>query len=814
MQRFNDLSLGAPRGQPPPVQLARSSLFFSRRTVTDLNSVEASSKLNASDYARAERFLAWNYRRYVINADIRHCWIGDSEEFWYRRVEADGGQQFVVVDAATGTVRPAFDHTVVAAGLAKGLQREIRASALPFDSFRYTADRGGIEFLAGGALWACDLASGRCTPGAAAAGPGEVISPDGRWAAFLSEHNLWVRPTDGGEAFALTQDGIWRHGYGTLPGIALNWLVKARLGMVPDAQLIWSPDSRRLLSYRLDEREVKEAYLIQAVPGDGGLRPKLHSFPYAMPGDEAIPLAAPVVFDLQSRCQIDLKIEPWEVHPLSPLQAREAWWADDSEAIFLIHRERGAKVVTCHWADPTSGEVREIVRETSATFVQLKPDLLDPPVVETLKNGDVIWYSERADWGNLYLYDGATGVLKNSITEGDWNVRAIVHMDEALGRLYFTASGREPGDPGQRYLYSIGFDGSDLCLLTPEQADHSLPYDGLSLLLAPPPLTTRLNRSRFCASGRYFVDTYSRPDLPPTFVVRKADGECVKVLEKADISKLEAGGYYPVEPFQVLAADGTTPVYGNLFRPSTFDPSKKYAVIESIYPGPNLGRAAKSFGGAVYGTLDGFLAHSLAELGFIVVTVDGRGTPLRSKAFLDYAYGRPDKASDLDDHIAALHQLADRYPSMDLDRVGMEGLSGGGYATAHALLAYPDFYKVGVSFSGNHEQRDYMGWFWEQYIGPVGSRGYETASNIPLAGNLEGKLLLVTGDLDENVHPTMTLKLVDALIKANRDFDLLVVPNAGHAAGMTPYVIRRQWDYFVRYLMKAEPPDRYQIGLI
>jgi dipeptidyl aminopeptidase/acylaminoacyl peptidase len=289
--------------------------------------------------------------------------------------------------------------------------------------------------------------------------------------------------------------------------------------------------------------------------------------------------------------------------------------------------------------------------------------------------------------------------------------------------------------------------------------------------------------------------------MPPVFVVRRADGGLINRVAEADISGLRKEGYTPVEPFQVTAADGKTAIYGNLFRPSTFDASKKYPVIDSIYTLPSVIRTGKSFSGALFNY---FEAQSLAELGFIVVTIDGRGTAYRSKAFLDYAYGHLDKVSDLDDHIAANRELARRYPYMDLDRVGADGVSAGGYGAARAILAYPDFYKVAVAAEGNQDQRAGPAALEETMLGPLDANTYTAASNLPLAAHLKGKLLLMHGDLDESASPSLTMKLVDALVKADRDFDLVIVPNEGHSMfAASPYFIRKKWDYFVRNLRET-----------
>lgn len=770
----------------------------------------ASVQLTTADYARAERFLPVNYAKYVDNADIRHYWIEGEDRFWYQRTDPKEGVQFVVVDAATGARQPAFDHKNIADGLTAILKRPINAAALPFAHFRYIPDGAGITLQIGQVRYACQTATANCHIDAELK-YAEVLSPDGKWAAFLKDENLWIRPVSGGNPFALTTDGVQYHGYGTAQGVSLNALRLVRAGIAPPPRVLWSPDSTRLLSYRIEERDVKPAYLVQAVPDDGSTRPKLFSFPYAMPGDATRSRYEPIIFDVAKRSQLKLNTPPLDATHLPAFQRREAWWNADGSSIYFLANHRFLKSVTLNRADPVTGAVTPLIQETSPTFVQVNSDLFEVPTIKTLANGDVVWFSQRDGWGQLYRY-GADGKLKNRITNGQWTVRGLPRVDEAAGLVYFIASGREKGDPYRRYLYSVRLDGRDLKLLTPEPADHALPGELLTAMSPLPDAKAGAERNRFSGSGRYFVDSYSTPGTPPTLVLRDRNGRLIKGLETADISRLKAGGYVPIEEFEVTAADGTTKIYGNLYRPSNFDPSKRYPVIESVYPGPTLPRVGKNFGSALYGSFDGFEAQSLAELGFIVVTIDGRGSPGRAKAFLDHAYGRPDKGSDLDDHIAGLKQLAERYPYMDLTRVGMDGLSGGGYATAHALLAYPDFYKVGVSAAGNHEQTAYAAPYWDVNVGDIDQPGYKTGSNLPLAGQLKGKLLLATGDMDDNVSPTLTIKLADALVKANKDFDLVIVPNADHAVSFHPYFIRRKWDYFVRHLQGATPPADFRIG--
>jgi dipeptidyl aminopeptidase/acylaminoacyl peptidase len=372
-------------------------------------------------------------------------------------------------------------------------------------------------------------------------------------------------------------------------------------------------------------------------------------------------------------------------------------------------------------------------------------------------------------------------------------VATLLRAEATSGRVWFTARGRDPGDPYERRLYSIGFDGSQLTPLTPEAADH---------------------RVTFSPDGRFFVDTYSRVDEPPVTVLRAQDGRLVSTLETADVSALERIGWEPGEPFTVKARDGITDLYGVMWKPTDFDPSRKYPVIDHIYPGPQIIATPKRFFPTnettpVYSTVG--QVQALADLGFIVINVDAMGTPYRSKAFLDTWHG--DMADNgIPDHVAAIKQLAARHAFIDIDRVGIFGHSGGGFASTDAILRYPDFFKVAVSTSGNHDNRSYMYHWGEKYHGLLirdtvtGSDNYESQANHLAAGNLKGRLFLMHGDLDDNVLPSSTLRLADALIRANRTFDLLILPDRDHGIVDDPYVVRRTWDFFVEHLMGALPP--------
>ena len=441
--------------------------------------------------------------------------------------------------------------------------------------------------------------------------------------------------------------------------------------------------------------------------------------------------------------------------------------------------------------DTRTGATRTVVTETGPTFVELTLRTGGVPNWRLVNsNRELVWFSERDGWGHLYLYDATTGELKNRITSGAWLVADLLRVDEAGRWVYFIGMGREEGDPYYRHLYRARLDGSAIQRLTPEEADHNI---------------------RVSPSGEYFVDSYSTRLTEPVTVLRGPDGRVLMTVEEADFGPLLAAGWKWPTPFSVKARDGLTDLYGFLYFPTDFDPAKKYPVIDYIYPGPQTGPIG--FRSANAGPRGN--GHAMAELGFIVFTIDALGTPFRSKAFHDSYYGNMGD-NGIPDHIAALRQLSRIYPQLDLDRVGIYGHSGGGFSSTDALLRYPDFFKVAVSSAGNHDNRSYDYTWGEKYQGVLernddGTDNFDSQANQKLAKNLEGKLLLMYGTLDDNVHPNATLLLVDELIEHNKDFDMLVMPNRNHGFAGEPYVIRRTWDYFVEHLLGVTPPENYEI---
>jgi len=768
----------------------------------------AQQQLTREDYARAEQYLIWNIGKLAFNTQVIPHFIGKSDRFWYK-VDTRGGKEFVLIDPALNTRQAAFDQAKLAAALSAASGKAYEANSLPFDSIDFVNDGRAIQFDIEKARWTCDLATYGCTKAEAPKEnpEGESLSPDGQWAAFVKDYNLYVKPAAGGAEVQLTNDGEEYYDYGSEAEQSTSAVTVRLGGKKQPPVLLWSPDSKRIFTHRLDQRQVEPLYLLQSVPPKG-FRPLLHAYRYALVGDPNLPLAELMIFDIEKKTKTALKTDPYLVLFVSPIAMKKAWWSENSQSLYFIEEERASKAARLRAADALTGETRTLIEEKGLTYVELNLNIGSAPNVCVLGDGsEIIWFSERDGWAHLYLYDGKTGALKNQITRGPWVVRDIMRVDEKNRWVYFTGGGREKGrDPYYQHLYRIRLDGSGLELLTPEDADHSVAdmLSGANAFGLSP---------RFSPSGRYFVDTCSRMDLTPVSLLRDADGRLVRELEKADIEPLLATGWKWPERFSVKARDGTTDLYGVIYKPSNFDPAKKYPVIDGIYPGPQMIRTPKSFGADPFSLFELSEDISLAELGFVVVNIDGLGTPFRSKAFHDFGYGKMEEAGGLEDHIAGIRQLAAGRPYMDISRVGIYGHSGGGFASTHAILAYPDFYKVAVSSAGNHDQRSYLVCWGEQYQGLLEGENYKNQANAGLAANLKGKLLLVHGDMDDNVHPAMTLQVADALIKANKDFDLLILPNRNHGFSLDPYFARRKWDYFVRNLLGAEPPHGYEIKM-
>jgi dipeptidyl aminopeptidase/acylaminoacyl peptidase len=618
--------------------------------------------------------------------------------------------------------------------------------------------------------------------------PLEVSSPDGRRSVVRRGWNLSLRSLETGDEQPLTTDGVEGYSYGNQADALGYGVLMRRFGLPHLPPMVaWSPDSTRVLTHRTDQRGLQLQHLVEAVPPDGG-RPALTTARLAMPGDESPALAELIVFDVETGGAVRARGEPLLMPLHSPVFWKRAWWAADGSAVFYVEQSRDVRTLRLKRLDPGTGDVRTLVEERAEPRAEPSQLLLHTPTVAVLSSGDVLWFSQRDGWGHLYVHSGVTGEAHHQVTSGEFVVQQILRVDEDEQVAYVIVSGLVADDPYRRQVCRVGLDGSGFTRLGDDDLDHTV--------LVPD-------------AGTYYVDSASTVADPPVTTVRAWDGRVLVELERADASLLRAAGWTPPTRFRTTAADGEIDVYGALYLPPDLDPSQRYPVLDHIYPGPHLTRVAPSF--EQLSMFDD--TESIAALGFVVVAIDGRGTPARSKAFHDVSHGRLGDAGSLDDHVAAIRQLAETRPWLDLDRVGIFGLSAGGFATVRALCTRPDFYKVGVAENGNHDQRIYhLGW-GETYVGPFDERVYAGSSNPDVAHQLEGKLLLIVGEQDDNVYPQHTLRVVERLIAADKDFDLIVVPGAEHFfVGYEYYVRRRKWDFLVRNLLGAEPPPGYRLG--
>jgi len=744
--------------------------------------------LTKEDYKRAESFLAYNTQKYIDHVAGRPVWFS-GDRFWYRKLTAEGSE-FILVNAAKGSRTAAFNQQKLAAALSATIGKSYTAYMLPFQSFTYSADDKFISFSAGGKKWKADLKTYQLTEDAGINEPTtgrqtnweENFSPDGKKTVLIKDYNLWIRDVQTGKLTQLTTDGTKDFGYATDNA---GWKHSGR------AIVSWSPDSKKIFTFQQDERKVGDMYLVTTNVG----HPTLEAWKYPLPGDSIVAMLHRVVIEVETPKIIRLQIAP-DFHR-STLgddisrggELSDAEWSADGSHIVFVSTSRDHKNEKVRIVDAATGVVKELFEETSPT--QFESGQYGISWRYLSKTKELIWYSEKDNWGHLYLYDAVTGKFKNQITKGDWVVTQLIKIDEKNRVIYFMANAKEPGNPYYSHFYKIGFDGSGLTLLTPENGVHAVS-------LSP--------------SENYFTDTYSEPDVAPVTVLRNMNGKLITQLEKTDVSRLKATGWKPPIPFSTKAHDGKTDVYGLMYTPVNMDSTKKYPVVDYIYPGPQ--------GGSVRTWVFNPSRRdnqAMAELGFIVVELEGTSNPLRSKSFHDMSYGNM-ADNTLPDQISAIRQLAAKYAWMDTTRVGMHGHSGGGFATACAMFRYPDFFKVGISESGNHENRNYEDDWGERYIGldkpnAQGVSIYEAQANQVYAKNLKGKLMIAHGMMDDNVPPYNSLLVIEALEKANKDYDLVIFPNSRHGYGAYgPYMMRKRWDYFVKHLLGVEPPKEYLFG--
>lgn len=743
----------------------------------------------ADDLAPQQRPGGFGGPTGVYRDRVNPNWFASDSKFWYRNNLKGGTKEFILVDAEKGVRAPAFDHAKLAAGLAKVAGIECKADKLPFDDIEFSDDCKTVQFDASGKRWKCDLSTYDCTD----AGPAkrrnessrpepvepepsdsdspfftefqqqprqpfrpeerEAKSPDGKWVALMRDGNVFLRPGGGGDPVQLSKDGTVSQAFGMLN---------------------WSPDSSTLVAFRIEPGDNKEVHLVESSPRGGG-RAVLSSRPYPLPGDKFTSYE-PWVFDIAKSTGAKVETDK------SDFGRPRLRWSKDGKHFTYEKVDRGHQRFRLIEVEAQTGKTRNLIDEKTETFIWTahvdNPSLTQ--VTWLQKTDEIVYVSEKSGWRHLYLIDAKTGKETNAITRGEYVVRGVDRIDEEKRQVWFRASGKNTDqDPYFIHTYRVNFDGTGLTALTDGNGSHSV---------------------QFSPARKYLIDTYSRVDQAPITELRRVeDGKLVSKLEEADITDLKANGWKPPEVFVSKGRDGKTDIWGIIVRPRGFDSAKKYPVIESIYAGPQGSFVPKAFSG-------GNRYSSLTDLGFVVVQVDGMGTANRSKAFHDVCWKNL-KDAGFPDRILWHKAIAAKYPWYDISRVGIYGTSAGGQNALGALLFHGDFYKAAMAACGCHDNRmDKASWN-EQWMGyPVGPQ-YAASSNVDNAKNLIGKLLLIVGELDDNVPPESTLRVVDALIKANKDFDLLVAPGLKHTNG-GQYGVRRMQDFFVKHLQGIEPPDR------
>jgi len=751
----------------------------------------------AEDYAAAERFMSYNVNALAYPGQV-HAQALDDGRFWYKAVDGNG-TSYVLIDPAKAKTSPAFDQVKLAAALhAANAAIKDDPHRLQISGLALANNDAAVTLTAAGSSYACDLDTTPATckrltsasegpmgpePGDAEKTPPLTLSPDKKLGAFIRDWNLWVRNLATGAETQLTTDGVKDFGYATDNA---GWVHS------DNAILLWSADSKKIATFQQDQRKTGEMYLVPVTNS----HPVLKAWKYPLVGDKDVTMIERVVIDVPAKTVVRLKMPPDQHRSTlcDNVACHGTTWDDvefspDDAHLAFVSTSRDHKQEWLREADTTTGEVREVMTETAPKFFESGNGKINWHYLP--KSNEILWFSERDDWGNLYLYDLTTGKVKNQITHGPGNVTQVLFVDQDKRIIYFVGVGKEAeSDPYFEHFYSVNFDGTGLKLLTPENADHSI---------------------KVASDGHSFVDSYSTPTEPQVTVLRASDGSTIMPIAKQDISKLLAYGWVPPVPIKVKGRDGKTDLYGFMFKPSHFDATKKYPIVNNVYPGPQTGSCGSREFAASHRDM-----QSLAELGFIVVCIDGMGTPWRSKTFHEAYYANLGD-NTIPDQVSGMKDLAAQYPFIDIDRVGMYGHSGGGNATAAAMVHYPDFFKVGIAESGNHDERDYEDDWAEKWAGVEaknadGTSNYDSQANQNFAKDLKGHLLLAHGTMDDNVPPNNTLLMVDALIKANKDFDLLLIPNVPHGYGAaSQYMMRRRWDYFVRYLAGGTPPVEYQM---
>jgi dipeptidyl-peptidase 4 len=746
----------------------------------------------------------------VLNSCLYPKWIGTTECFIYLRETIDG-KEYRFVDGLCASNQLAFDHCALAKSLARKIGQACNANNLPISDVDVSEYPDNFLFYAFDKKWRFDLHTGVCKT--IDVPPSHwLVSPNGKRAVYIRGYNLWVRNLETGEERPLTDDGEKHYAYSVTPervdlvggiGVGLSFAT-------PSPQALWSPDSGMIFTLQTDERQVQTLPVNVYVPEGKEVRPQCLQPRYALPGDEHIAEYRMLVIDVDTGYSVEAAYpRVLDVGDIGPFQRKRVWWSANSDKAYFVDMARGEKRARVVEFNPLSGDTKVLFEELSDTYIDLH--FMNEELCTFMPLPDsheLIWWSERSGRAHLYLYDLNTGELKRTLTQGDWLVRDVLAFDPVRRDVFIQIAGRDAArDPYYREVCRVNIDSCDMTSLACSDHDYVVHKKDTFFLYALKYSGHDTDGAwGISPTGNYVVATRTRVDEAPVTELRDRNGCSVMVLEAADVSALPEGWQWP-EPVKLKAADGKTDIYGVVFRPTYFDASEQYPVIDYAQCLPTIAIAPKgSFCSDTLSAVTYLTAAAWAELGFIVVIIDGRGTTFRDVEFHHSSYGRMHLASHLDDHIHGIRQLADRYSYMDTDRVGITG-QGGCNAAAYGLLAYPDFYKVGTVVSA-YDVRLALG--FEIYQGSPQEGEYMGSVLGQLAGNLRGRLLLIHGMLDNFFHPAGMFQFVDALVQENKCFDMLMIPNGGHM-WREGYALCRAWDYMVRYLRGSEPPEGFKL---
>lgn len=787
------------------------------------------------NYALAARFSPKKLEKLIFSTSVDPHWLRKGDRFWYS-FETSEGRKWYIVDPLKGSKTTLFDNDKLAAAITRIVKDPFDAQHLNIDSLQFIKDETVLRFQVKSTeeiekkdttkkgtppvkekkvfYFEYELATGNLTELTGFKRPlrrssWASISPDRKYVVFARNYNLyWMDSANYAKAQLkeddstivenkLTTDGVENYAYGGESFGETNVEKEKNKDKRKSAFVIWSPDSRYFTMVRSDNRKVKDLWVLHNI-AEG--RPALETYKYHMPGEKEAPRRELILFDMTNKKLMSINTSLYKDQEIGvatrPFKQRErddefraVVWEGTPDRFYVTRTSRDLKHIDICQVDVATGNFKALIEEQMNTYVETKR-------LGLVNQGkELIHWSERDGWAHFYLFDG-DGKMKNAITSGSWHCEDIINIDEKNRVLYFTANGREPGeDPYYLHLYRVNFDGTGLKLLNQGDFDHSTSMDD---------------------DNKYFVNNFSRVNTVPKSVLFDATGRKIMDLETADLSRLMEAGYKFPQPFKVKADDGITDLYGVMYKPFDFDSTKKYPIIEYVYPGPQTEAVNKAFGRGMDRT------DRLAQLGFIVVTVGNRGGhPGRSKWYHNYGYGNL-RDYGLADKKAAAEQLADRHSFIDINRVGIHGHSGGGFMSTAAMLVYPEFFKVAVSSAGNHENNIYNRWWSEKHHGVkevISDKSdtsfvYSIERNSELAKNLKGRLMLSTGDVDNNVHPANTIRMANALIKANKRFEFVIMPGQRHGFGdMTEYFFWMQGDYFCKWLLGdfSQPVDVTEI---